>query len=94
MDGDTTPLVKTGWLWYDDDSKASLEDKVARAAQRYQTRFGRQPRLCYVHRSTLGDQALTCGRLLLRSAGYVLPNHFLFVVDGEPGEGLPAGQRP
>jgi hypothetical protein len=88
MDVDTATLVKVGWLWYDDDSKSSLEDKVLRAAVRYQARFGRPPRLCYVHRSTLDEPTLTCGRLQLRSAGYVLPHHFLFVVDGDFGEPL------
>lgn len=88
MDGDSATLVKLGWLWYDDDSKSSLEEKVSRAAMRYQARFGRPPRLCYVHRSTLDEPGLTYGRLQLRSAGYVLPHHFLFVVDGEPDEPL------
>ena len=86
MDGEPTTLVKVGWLWFDDDSKSSLEDKVARAAARYQVRFGRSPRLCYVHRGTVDEHGLTCGRLQLRGAGNVLPHHFLFVVDGDPVE--------
>ena len=86
MDGESATLVKVGWLWFDDDSKSSLEDKVARAAARYQARFGRSPRVCYVHRGTVGEHGLTCGRLQLRCAGNVLPHHFLFVVDGDPGE--------
>ena len=90
MDGESATLVKVGWLWFDDDSKSSLEDKVARAAARYQVRFGRSPRLCYVHRGTVGEHGLTCGRLQLRGAGNVLPHHFLFVVDGDPGERLAA----
>lgn len=86
MDGDSSTLVKVGWLWFDDDSKSSLEERVARATARFQTRFGRQPRLCYVNRTMLGEQPVTCGRLQVRPGGYVLPNHFLFVVEGEPGE--------
>ena len=86
MDGEPATLVKVGWLWFDDDSKSSLEDKVARAAARYQARFGRSPKLCYVHRGTVGEQGLTCGRLQLRNAGNVLPHHFLFVVDGDQAE--------
>lgn len=90
MDGESVTLVKVGWLWFDDDSKSSLENKVARAAARYQARFGCSPRLCYVHRNTVGEHGLTCGRLLLRGAANVLPHHFLFVVDVDPGERLVA----
>ena len=86
MDSEPATLVKVGWLWFDDDAKSSLEDKVTRAAARYQVRFGRSPRLCYVHRGTVDEHGLTCGRLQLRSAGNVLPHHFLFVVDGDPNE--------
>ena len=28
MDGEPTTLVKVGWLWFDDDFKSSLEDKI------------------------------------------------------------------
>ena len=90
MDGEPTTLVKVGWLWFDDDSKSSLEDKVGRAAVRYQARFGRPPRLCYVHQSALSEHAGTCGRLQLRGAGNILPHHFLFVVDGDPAERVAA----
>ena len=90
MDGDHQSLVSVGWLWFDDDAKSSLEDKVARAAVRYQARFGRAPRLCYVHRGSVSEPGVTCGRVQLRGAGNVLPHHFLFVVDGEPADRLAA----
>lgn len=90
MDGDTAPHVSLGWLWYDDDAKSSLEDKVARAAERYQARFGRPPRLCYVHRGSVSEPGVICGRLQLRGAGNVLPHHFLFVVEVEAADRLAA----
>ena len=43
-----------------------------------------------VHRGTVGEHGLTCGRVQLRCAGNVLPHHFLFVVDGDSGERVAA----
>lgn len=43
------PTLKTGLLWFDDDSTHSLEDKIHRAAIRYQEKYGRRPNVCYVH---------------------------------------------
>jgi hypothetical protein len=41
--------MNTGLLWYDNDPKTTLEDKIGRAAQRYQEKYGRWPNTCFVH---------------------------------------------
>ena len=65
-----------GMLWYDDDTKRKLDEKVARAAQYYQTKYGVAPTICYLHPSMLEDKTGAAGSVQLRSARTVLVNHF------------------
>jgi hypothetical protein len=86
MDAGVATAVSLGWLWFDDDPKTSLEEKIGLAAARFGQKFGRPPRVCYVSQRALGDRVLTPGSVQVRSAGNVLPGHFLFVVDEQaPG---------
>ena len=75
--------VKLGWLWFDNDPKTSLEDKVRQASRRYRQKFGHSPWLCYVSQNALAEPQVECGSLQVRTASNVLPGHFLFVVEGK-----------
>ena len=81
--------MKTGLLWFDDDPRKQLEEKVQRAATHYEHKYGRAPTLCFVHPSVLdGNGALAKRRKLgkrssvkaggveIRIGRSVLPNHF------------------
>jgi hypothetical protein len=41
--------MKFGLLWYDDNPKRPLAEKVDEASQRYYQKFGRRPDTCYVN---------------------------------------------
>ncbi len=86
MDTSGPAHVSLGWLWLEDDPKASLEAKIAQAAGRFQEKFGQPPRLCYVNARVLPDQQIICGRVQVVRATNVLPGHFLFVVEGQPAQ--------
>ena len=43
--------MKTGLLWFDDDPRKELEEKVLRAAAHYERKYGQAPELCFVHPS-------------------------------------------
>lgn len=90
MDTNAPANVKLGWLWFDNDPKTSLEEKMDQAAARYRQRFGQAPRLCYVNQKALDNRPGITGRLRVEAASNVLPGHFLFVVE----EAAAAGQRP
>lgn len=45
--------MNTGMLWLDSHKKRSLEDKVRRAAEYYQNKYGQQPTLCHVHKKAI-----------------------------------------
>ena len=86
MAGDMVTSVKLGWMWFDNDPKTSLDDKLRQASERYRQKFGQKPRLCYVNGSALADPQPDHGSLQMRGAGNVLPGYFLFVVDGDVSE--------
>ncbi len=68
--------MKTGMLWFDNDTKTDLLAKIARAAEYYQHKYGQRPDLCYVHPSMLGQ--VSTGRtagMEIRPTRQVLPNH-------------------
>src|SRR5688572_7000583 len=66
-----------GMLWYDDDRKRPLGEKVARAVEHYKTKYGAVPTVCYVNPATLkeGSQETSAG-VQIRKARNVLADHF------------------
>jgi hypothetical protein len=72
--------MKTGLLWFDDDPRKQLEEKVGRAVTHYQRKYGRSPTLCFVHPSALdgnGQRGVKkAGGVEIRAGRSVLPNHF------------------
>ncbi|MBN1180171.1 MAG: hypothetical protein JXD18_13250 [Anaerolineae bacterium] len=78
--------MKTGLLWFD-DSERQLEEKVLRAAQRYERKFGRSPTLCFTHRSAFeGNEkrpVKRAGTVEVRPGRSVLRYHFWLGVGDE-----------
>lgn len=91
MDTPIAAHVSLGWLWFDNDPKTSLEEKIAQAAGRFQQKFGQPPRLCYVNERALTGLQATCGRTRVLSATNVRPGNFLFVVEAPLGAADAAG---
>ena len=70
--------MNVGMLWFDNDAKANLEVKIARAAGYYEKKYGLEPDLCFVHPSMLssGTMRSHAGKIEVRGNRSVLPNHF------------------
>jgi hypothetical protein len=71
--------MKTGLLWFDDDPRRTLEEKVQRAQARYMAKFGCQPNCCFVHHSIFGGRDTTSvaiGGVEVQVGSSVLPHHF------------------
>ena len=69
--------MKTGLLWYDNDPKRGADEKIRRAAQRYQEKFGRAPDTCYVNPAMLAQVQGPVGHLRILGKPNILPHHFL-----------------
>ena len=82
--------MNTGMLWFDNDPKTALDDKVRKAANYYLHKYGRNPDLCLVNPASLAKNNLTepilAGQIQIRPLRSVLPGHLWIGVD----EKLPA----
>ena len=67
--------MDTGMLWYDDDKKRTLAEKVQRAVTFYTAKYGRQPTECYVHPSILPEQGVIAG-CRMHAKRMIIVNHF------------------
>jgi len=72
--------MKVGLLWFDDDPRRQLEEKVLRAATHYERKYGLQPNLCFVHPSAFNGNGKhpvkKAGGVEIRPGRSILPNHF------------------
>jgi hypothetical protein len=85
---------KSGLLWFDDDPRKDLEEKVLRAAAHYEHKHGQTPDVCYVHPSAFGDNGdgkpKKAGSVELRPGRAVLPHHFWLGVAEKKMQPTPA----
>ena len=75
--------MKEGLLWFDNDPRRKLVDKISRAATRYQMRFGRKPTICYLNVADLNGQSDEIKDIRLQAVSNVLRHHFWVGVDNE-----------
>ena len=67
--------MKIGMLWLDADQKRPFSEKVLRAADYYQEKYGEVPELCLVN-SAMVTEEQKVGKIKVMPATTVLPNHF------------------
>ena len=80
--------MKVGLLWFDNNAKRDLTEKIIRAAKRYRQKFGIPPDTCYVHKSALSDLSAVAqagndktarvGQIQVMTSQLVLP-HYLWI---------------
>jgi hypothetical protein len=69
--------MKQGVLWFD-DSRVDFCEKIDQAVDYVQKKYGRMPRLCFVHPSMLQNNINLANGLKIRPSSTVMPNHFWF----------------
>lgn len=68
--------MNKGMLWFDNDKKTGLAEKVQAAATYYQTKYGSRPTLCLVNPSMLADKpTVEVAQITVRPYRPVLPGH-------------------
>ncbi len=77
--------MRIGMLWFDNDPKTDLAQKVGRAAGYYLRKYGLKPTTCFVHPSMLlsGPSPARVDGIEMRSSRQVLPSHFWMGVEEE-----------
>jgi hypothetical protein len=84
--------MNTGMLWFDNDPKTDLDAKIIKAAKYYQTKYGQNPNLCFVHpnmlanvrTNQLAEQKQAKINVEVRPSTKILPNHLWLGVRGSP----------
>jgi hypothetical protein len=67
--------MNVGMMWLDDDGKRSVEEKVSRAAEYYQEKYGRLPEICFVNQGMLAAKK-RMGKVTVQPNSTILPHHF------------------
>jgi hypothetical protein len=74
-----------GLLWFDNDPKVGLEEKVRRAAGRYQEKFGHAANVCFLNPGAIAGRSaegspleveVGGAKIKVLAARQVLPHHF------------------
>lgn len=85
--------MEIGMLWFDNDPKADLAEKIAKAAAYYRQKYGKTPDLCFLHPTMLpknGSEATSLRPPLpnveIRSSKSVMPNYLWIGVNPKSGE--------
>ena len=86
--------MNIGMLWFDNDQKIDLKQRVERAADYYARKYGKKPNLCFVHPSMLplastnvdpenppANESYQAGQIEVRPSASLLPNHFWIGVE-------------
>lgn len=67
--------MNIGMLWFDNDPKTELSQKVARAAAYYHSKYRSAPNLCIVNPKMVGKKT-KAGCISIEANPAILPNHF------------------
>ncbi len=77
-----------GGLFWIEQTDASLEEKVLRAADSYQKKYGQAPTLCLLHPSMLKGSSTRLGRLRLEAKKSILPNYLWIGIGADTAKPL------
>jgi hypothetical protein len=69
--------MEEGLLWFDNDAKRTVEEKVRQAATRYAEKFHpERPNVCFVNPTEVEGQELGVDGITVRPLRSILPHHF------------------
>lgn len=82
-------------LWFDNSSKTTLEQKIAKAVEYYKKKYGRSPELCLVHPSMVANDDLTSVDHLITVRPWrpVLPGHMWIGIEDSTNLSQPKTER-
>lgn len=67
--------MNVGMLWLDNDAKRPFDEKIVRAVEYYEQKYGQSPELCCVNPLML-SQKKEVGKTEVQPLNTVLPHHF------------------
>lgn len=79
--------MNTGMMWFDNDPKTPLPEKIERAADYYRQKYGRMPDTCLVNPNMMTTPEMHAGHIVVKPLQAVLPGHFWIGIEDK----LPLG---
>ena len=76
--------MKEGLLWFDNDPKHKLIDKVNRAASCYRTKLQRKPTVCYINTDEFDGEINEVNGIHLKPAVNIQPHYYWIGVEQDP----------
>jgi hypothetical protein len=68
--------MNSGMLWFDNDPKTELPDKVQKAAAYYRKKYGQSPNLCFVNPQMLESKKVKMDQVEVKTSATIMPHHF------------------
>jgi hypothetical protein len=79
--------MSIGMLWFDNDPKATLEEKVRRAAKYYREKYGKKPNMCFVSKKENLEGELVVDGITVRQSPSIMAHSYWIGVDDTKGLG-------
>ena len=67
--------MNVGMLWLDNDTKRPFDEKVQRAVEYYQQKYGQNPEVCFVNPTMIG-KSMKVGKVSVEPFQSIMPHHF------------------
>ena len=64
-----------GMLWFDNDPKTDLPQKIDKAAAYYRKKYGQAPTICYVNPKMAPDKKAKAGEVKIKTSPTILVHH-------------------
>jgi hypothetical protein len=77
-------MMKIGMLWFDESREVGVAQRIVRASDYYQSKYGFKPNLCFVHPDTISEgTTLSEVPLKVKASQTILEDHFWIGVEEE-----------
>ena len=68
--------MNSGMLWFDNDPKTELPEKVQKAAVYYRKKYGQAPDICFVNPQMMESKKLKMEKIEVKTSPSIMPHHF------------------
>ena len=75
----------SGMLWFDNDPKTDLPQKIDRAAQYYTKKYGQTPTLCFVNPRMIAEPSQEKAEIEVKASETILLHHLWLGIPQEQG---------
>lgn len=73
---DRRGFMEIGMLWFDNDEKVDLMERIDRAVKYFYKKYGKFPNICYLHPSMINDKNKELEGIQLETRKSIVPYHY------------------